>query len=189
MQKNIILAGFGGQGVLSMGLFLAHAGLCEGKQVAYVPAYGAEMRGGTANCTVTLSTREISSPVVAHPQTVVAMSHPALDKFEPWVQTGGLLLVNQSLVHRSVLREDIDSFSIPAQELADQAGLANGSNMVMLGALLGLTSLINPDNSGEYLSKTFKGRHLDKMPLNLKTIAMGMAYVKQLQAEKISHIA
>jgi 2-oxoglutarate ferredoxin oxidoreductase subunit gamma len=189
MSKNIILAGFGGQGVLSMGLFLAHAGMCEGKHVAYVPAYGAEMRGGTANCTVTLSTQEISSPVVAHPQTVVAMSHPALDKFEPLVQKGGLLLVNQSLVHRPVLRVDIDSYAIPSQDLADQSGFANGSNMVMLGALLALTQVINADNCSEYLSKTFKGRYLDKMPLNIKAIATGMAYVKQLQAEKASHIA
>jgi 2-oxoglutarate ferredoxin oxidoreductase subunit gamma len=128
-MKNVILAGFGGQGVLTMGLFLAHAGMTEGKKVAYVPAYGAEMRGGTANCTVTISERDISSPVVAYPQMAVVMNHPSLDKFEPVVKPGGLLLVNDSLVHRQVKRTDIESYAIPTQDLANQVGFTSGSSV------------------------------------------------------------
>ena len=167
MMKNVILAGFGGQGVLTMGLFLAHAGMTEGKKVAYVPAYGAEMRGGTANCTVTISDRDISSPVVAYPQAAVVMNHPSLDKFE-------------SLVHREAARTDIRSYAIPAQELANQVGLASGSNMVMLGVLLQLTNLINNDNIYDYLLKTFKGKYLDKMPLNMTTIKAGREYAANM---------
>lgn len=184
MNRNFIMAGFGGQGVLSMGLFLAHAGMSEGKKVSYVPAYGAEMRGGTANCTVNISSKEISSPVVAFPETVVIMNHPSLDKFEPRVKAGGLLLINESLVHRKVERKDIDSYYIPAQEIADETGLHRGSNMVILGALLQFTNVINNDKIYEYLVKTFKGRYLDKMPLNVKTIEAGMKFARQLQDEE-----
>lgn len=189
MMKNVILAGFGGQGVLTMGLFLAHAGMTEGKKVAYVPAYGAEMRGGTANCTVTISERDISSPVVAYPQMAVVMNHPSLDKFEPLVKPGGLLLVNDSLVHREVGRTDIESYSISTQDLANQAGLPSGSNMIMLGVLLQLSNIINNDNIYDYLFKTFKGRFLDKMPLNMATIKVGMEYAKQISQEKKRFIA
>jgi len=189
MMKNVILAGFGGQGVLTMGLFLAHAGMTEGKKVAYVPAYGAEMRGGTANCTVTISDRDISSPVVAYPQAAVVMNHPSLDKFESLVKPGGLLLVNESLVHREAARTDIRSYAIPAQELANQVGLASGSNMVMLGVLLQLTNIINNDNIYDYLLKTFKGKYLDKMPLNMTTIKAGREYAVNMIKANNRHIA
>lgn len=186
MKKEITLAGFGGQGVLSMGLFLAHAGMSESKKVSYVPAYGAEMRGGTANCTVIISGKEISSPVVAHPEVVVVMNHPSLDKFEPLVRKNGLLLVNESLVHRSPYRNDIESYIIPAQDLANEAGMPRGSNMIMLGALLEATNIINKDNIYDYLVKTFKGRYLDKMPLNVKAIETGMNFFKELDKKKAS---
>lgn len=189
MKKEIILAGFGGQGVLTMGLFLAHAGMAEGRKVAYVPAYGAEMRGGTANCTVTISDQYISSPVVAFPEIAIVMNHPSLEKFEPLVKPGGLLLVNASLVHREVKRTDIDSYTVDAQDLANQAGMPRGSNMIMLGVLLQLTNVINNDNIHEYLVKTFKGRYLDKMPLNVATIEAGMEYAEKLQQEKLVNIA
>lgn len=189
MKKDIILAGFGGQGVLTMGLFLAHAAMCEGKKVSYVPAYGAEMRGGTANCTVIISDKEISSPVVAFPETVVVMNHPSLDKFEPLVKPGGLLLVNDSLVHRQVRREDISSYAIPAQDLATESGLPRGSNMIILGALLKFLNIIDTNNIYDYLLKTFKGRYLEKMPLNLSTIEKGMAYADNLITRTKANIA
>ena len=162
-----------------MGLFLAYAAMIEGKNVSYVPSYGAEMRGGTANCTVTISTREISSPVVAHPQTVVVMNHPSLEKFEPMIKSGGLLLVNDSLVHREVQRKDINSLAIPCQELANDIGFPQGSNMIMLGVLLELTKIIDNNNIFDYLVKTFKGRYMDIMPLNMKAIETGMNYVRK----------
>ncbi|QGT98720.1 2-oxoglutarate/2-oxoacid ferredoxin oxidoreductase, gamma subunit [Candidatus Syntrophocurvum alkaliphilum] len=186
MKKEITFAGFGGQGVLTMGLFLANAGMSEKKKVSYVPAYGAEMRGGTANCTVIISDKEISSPVVAYPEIVVAMNHPSLEKFEPKVKKGGLLLVNKSLVKREVERNDITSLMIPTQELASEAGLARGSNMVMLGALLHLNNIINNENIHDYLIKTFKGKYLDKMPLNMATIEAGMKYVKEFKEKNIA---
>jgi 2-oxoglutarate ferredoxin oxidoreductase subunit gamma len=180
MKKEIIMAGFGGQGVLSMGLFLAHAGMSENKKVAYVPSYGAEMRGGTANCTVTISDKEISSPVVAFPSIVVVMNHPSLDKFEPAVKTDGILLINQSLVHREPSRQDIHSYLIPCQELADEVGFSRGSNMIMLGALLEISNIIDTSKIEEYLIKTFKGRYMDKLPLNLRTIDKGREYAASL---------
>lgn len=183
MKTEFTLAGFGGQGVLSMGLFLAYAGMSEKKKVSYVPSYGAEMRGGTANCTVTISEREISSPVVASPQVVVAMNNPSLDKFEARVRPGGMLLVNESLVQRQPRRKDIKTYIIPAQELANKVNFARGSNMVMLGALIQATDIINGENISEYLIKTFKGRYLDKMPLNLAAIEAGMSYVRKLQKQ------
>jgi len=184
MKKEITLAGFGGQGVLTMGLFLAHAGMSEKKKVIYVPAYGAEMRGGTANCTVTISDKDISSPVVAYPEVVVAMNHPSLDKFEPLVKSGGLLMVNESLVHRVPTRNDIEVYMIPTQELADEVGFSRGTNMVMLGALLEATSIINNKYINEYLTQTFKGKYQEKMPLNMAAIKAGQDFIQRLQNNK-----
>lgn len=177
MKTSVTLAGFGGQGVLSMGLFLANAGMSESKKVLYVPSYGAEMRGGTANCTVSISDdRDISSPVVAHPDIAVVMNHPSLDKFEPMVKSGGMLLVNESLVHRHPCREDLNCLMVPTQELANEVGFPSGSNMIMLGVLLELSSIINLQNIEDYLVKTFQGKHLDKMPLNLTAIQKGREF-------------
>jgi len=177
MKKEITLAGFGGQGILSMGLFLAYAAMSEGKKVVYAPAYGAEMRGGTANCTVTISDKYISSPVAAFPEVAAVMNHPSLDKFEPLVKTNGILLVNDSLVHRAPSRTDLNVFMIPTQEIADKIGFSRGTNMVMLGALLEATNIINTDNIYDYLLKTFKGKYLDKMPWNMAAIKAGMKYI------------
>ncbi len=188
MKRDFVMAGFGGQGVLSMGLFLAYAAMIEGKKVSYVPSYGAEMRGGTANCTVTISDREISSPVVAHPQNVVVMNHPSLEKFEPMLKSGGLLLVNGSLVHQDVQRNDIHALVIPCQELANEIGFPQGSNMIMLGALLELTKIIDNNHIYDYLVKTFKGKYMDKMPLNIKAMQTGMDYVRKRDV-KILEIA
>lgn len=177
MNKEIMLAGFGAQGVLSMGLFLAHAAMAEKRKVACVPAYEAEMWGGTANCTVSISDQEIISPVVANPGIVVVMNHPSLEEYEPLVKTGGLLLINGSQVQRQVTRTDIESYTIPTQDLAKQAGFARGSNMVMLGALLEAAPLINNQNIYEYLIMTFDGKYLDKMPLNIAAIKAGIDYM------------
>lgn len=184
IKREITLAGFGGQGVLTMGLFLAHAGMSEGKKVLYVPSYGAEMRGGTANCTVTISDREISSPVVAHPETVVVMNHPSLDKFEPLVKTGGSLLVNGSLVHRDPQRQDINVWVIPAQELADEIGASKTPNLIMLGALLQTVPLIDNERVEEYLIKTFSGKYMNLLSMNLAAIKVGMKYIADREQQK-----
>lgn len=184
MKQEITLAGFRGQGVLSMGLFLAHAAMTEKREVACLPAYGPEMWGGTANCTVSISDQEISSPLAAYSGIVVVMNHSFLEKFEPMVKTGGLLLINGSLVQRQVTRTDIESYIIPTQQLANQTGFSCGSNMVMLGALLEAAPLINNQNIYEYLIMTFKGKYLDKMPLNMAAVKAGMDYLRYCRKTK-----
>ncbi|NSW83447.1 MAG: 2-oxoacid:acceptor oxidoreductase family protein [Syntrophothermus sp.] len=178
MKKEFLIAGFGGQGVLSMGLFLAYGGIAEGKKVTYVPSYGAEMRGGTANCLVILSDRDISSPLISDPGIVIAMNQPSLAKFEPVVRPGGVLLINSSLAHRPAERQDITSYSIPAQEIANQVGLPRGANMVMLGALLEISKVLDFAASEDYLVKTFRGKYLNMMPLNLAAMEAGAQFIR-----------
>ena len=122
MTEQVIMAGFGGQGMLLAGQILAYAGLDEGKNVSWLPSYGPEMRGGTANCCVIVSDEEIGSPVVAEADTVIVMNRPSLDKYESAVKTGGLLIINSSLIDQKSTREDIDVVYVPANELAEELG-------------------------------------------------------------------
>lgn len=128
MQQEVIIAGFGGQGVLFAGLLLAYAAMDEGKDVTWIPSYGPEMRGGTANCTVVVSDEEIGSPFVKNPSAVLAMNLPSLDKYEKLVKPGGVLVVNASMVNREVERKDINVVSLPANEIADEAGSERGQH-------------------------------------------------------------
>ncbi len=139
MQNDVIMAGFGGQGVLLIGKMLAYAGMHEGKEVSWLPSYGPEMRGGTANCTVVISDRPVGSPVIRSPRAVLAMNLPSLDKFEPDVRPGGLLLINTSLIARKSTRDDVTIIDVPANEIANELGNPRGANMVALGAYLGAT--------------------------------------------------
>ncbi len=180
MRQEFVIAGFGGQGVLSIGLFLANAGLSLQKKVIYVPSYGAEMRGGTCHCMVTVADKEISSPVLSKSDTAVVMNLPSLEKFEPMVRSGGNLLINQSLIKRQSRRRDISAYGIPTAELAHEAGVPSGANMVMLGALLEVTGIVHDDMIYDILVKTFKGRYLDKMPLNMAAINKGQEYVRNI---------
>lgn len=136
MQTEIIFAGFGGQGVLFAGQVLAFAAMDAGRDVTWMPSYGPEMRGGTANCTVVIADEEIGSPTVKHPKAVVVMNLPSLDKFEPLVAPSGVLIVNSSLVNRDPTRTDITWLIIPAQEIAEMIGPRRLLNMVMLGSCL-----------------------------------------------------
>jgi 2-oxoglutarate ferredoxin oxidoreductase subunit gamma len=146
MLTKTIFAGFGGQGVLSMGLSLAQAAMQEGKYVTYLPSYGAEVRGGTANCTVAVSDEEIASPVASSPEFVVAMNHPSLVRFQNQLQSGGVLFANSSLVEAdAITRGDIDVVSIPANGIAEELGSPK-SNVVALASIV------------EELSNTFKNR-------------------------------
>lgn len=181
MRQEFVIAGFGGQGVLSIGLFLANAGLSLEKKVIYVPSYGAEMRGGTCHCMVTVADKEISSPVLSNSDTAVVMNLPSLDKFEPTIRPGGNLLINQSLIHRQARRQDISAYSIPTAELAQEAGVPGGANMVMLGALLEVTGVVRDDMIYDVLVKSFKGRYLDKMPRNMKAINKGQEFARSFK--------
>jgi 2-oxoglutarate ferredoxin oxidoreductase subunit gamma len=134
MLIKTLIAGFGGQGVLSMGLNLAQAGMLEGKNVTYLPAYGAEVRGGTANCTVAISDDEIASPVASSPEFVIAMNQPSAVKFQHHIQSGGLFFLNSSLVEAEIVRGDIEIVRVPANKIADELGSPKAANMVMLGA-------------------------------------------------------
>ena len=184
MKRELVFAGFGGQGVLTIGLFMAYAGMIEGKKVLYVPSYGPEMRGGTANCAVTISTQEISSPVITNPEIVVVMNQPSFDRFEPVIKPGGSLLVNGSMVHREPKRQDINSWVVPAQEISDKIDASRSPNLVMLGVLLQALPLIDNERIEEYLTKTFGGKYMDRLPSNLAAINAGREYFKDNGLQK-----
>ena len=143
MLIKTIFSGFGGQGVLSMGYTLANAAMREGKHVTYFPSYGAEVRGGTANCTVSISDEEIASPVASAPDFVASMNQPSFLKFQSLIQSGGLILVNSSMVTTSSLRGDIEVLEVPTSELAEKLGNLKVANMVMLGAFIRVSNLIS----------------------------------------------
>jgi len=143
MLIKALIAGFGGQGVLSMGLNLAQAAMLEGKNITYLPAYGAEVRGGTANCTVAISDEEIASPVASSPEFVIAMNQPSAVKFQHHIQSGGLFFLNSSLVQAEIMRGDIEIVRVPANKIAEDLGSPKAANMVMLGAFTRKSGLVN----------------------------------------------
>jgi 2-oxoglutarate ferredoxin oxidoreductase subunit gamma len=158
MHNEIILAGFGGQGVLLIGKLLAYAGMKAGLEVTWMPAYGPEMRGGTCNCTVVLSDRQVGSPVSQKPHAAVVLNLQSIDKFEPLVRPGGILVVNTSLINREVLRTDLIVVPVPANQIAKDAGSAKAANVVALGAFLGASGLVDPQLVKNVLAETFAGR-------------------------------
>ena len=177
-MEQIIIAGFGGQGVLSMGMLLTYAGMLEGKQVTWLPSYGPEMRGGTANCNVILSDQEIGSPIVINATTVVAMNRPSLDKFENSVVPGGNLFINSSLIHEKASRTDIDVIYVPANTLAAELKNEKVANMVMLGAYLAKTKVLDPESVLESLPKVLGESKAKFIPMNREALAKGAAAVK-----------
>lgn len=178
MLEELVIAGFGGQGVLSMGQLLAYAGMLEDKNVAWIPSYGPEMRGGTANCGVTISDSEISSPLVTEPSTAIIMNLPSLSKFEPTVKPGGLLLINSSLVDQKAQRTDVKVYEIPANEMAAELGNDRVANIVMLGAFLELTKVVTIDSIIESLKKVLPERRHNLIPLNREALEKGAAFVQ-----------
>ncbi len=156
MLIKTVFAGFGGQGVLSMGLNLAQAALLEGKNVTYLPSYGAEVRGGTANCTVAISDEEIASPVASSPDFVVAMNQPSLIRFQNQVHSGGVLLFNSSLVEAQISRGDIEIVAVPANSVAEELGSPRSANMVMLGTFIKKSNLVSLSTLIEALGNTLK---------------------------------
>ncbi len=158
MLIKTVIAGFGGQGILSMGLNLAEAAMREGRNVTYLPAYGAEVRGGTANCTVAISDDEIASPVASSPEFIIAMNQPSALKFQNQLQSGGLFFVNSSLVTSPVSRGDITLVPVPANEIADRVGNARSANMVMLGAFIRKTGVVQLSRVVEALRFTLSSK-------------------------------
>jgi 2-oxoglutarate ferredoxin oxidoreductase subunit gamma len=167
-----LIAGFGGQGVLSMGLNLAEAAMLEGKNVTYLPAYGAEVRGGTANCTVAISDDEIASPVASSPEFVIAMNQPSAVKFQHHIQSGGLFFLNSSLVEVEIIRGDIEIVNVPANKIAEGLGNPRSANMVMLGAFTKKSGVVELSNVTEAL-KHILGAKKKLLELNEKALLTG----------------
>ena len=136
MKEEVIIAGFGGQGVMSMGKILAYAGMKEQKEVSWIPSYGPEMRGGTAHCTVTISDKKIASPMSSNPDNIIVMNYPSLEKFINKVKSEGLVLINSSLINSTVDRKDVEVIEVPANAIARELGNNKIANMVMLGAYI-----------------------------------------------------
>jgi len=178
-DERIIVAGFGGQGVMMIGKLLAHAGMIEERNVSWLPSYGPEMRGGTANCHVIISDDIIGAPVVTEATCVMAMNLPSLEKFEARVKPGGLLLINSSLIPVHSNRQDVRAFEIPVNDIANAQGSLKVANVVMLGAYLALADVVNEGTLvgviEEMLGKT--KRHL--LDINMKALHEGMAFATQ----------
>jgi len=172
MLIKTIFAGFGGQGVLSMGLNLAQAAMLEGKNITYLPSYGAEVRGGTANCTVAILDEEIASPVASSPDFIVAMNQPSLVRFQNQLQSGGLFFINSSLVEAEISRGDIDIVSVPANSMAEELGSPKSANMVMLGAFTKKSNLVSLSSVIEALRNTLKNKQ-KLIAINKKALLAG----------------
>ncbi len=180
MQTEILIAGFGGQGALFAGQLLAYAAMDSGQMVTWIPSYGPEMRGGTANCTVIISDEEIGSPLVRHPAAVIAMNLPSLDKYESEVKAGGVLVVNSSMVNRSVTRQDIKVVTIPGNEIAESLGDKRMTNMVLLGGLLAnLPATVPVESIEKALEEHLPARHHKLLPMNFKALRQGAGYLAE----------
>lgn len=177
MITRTIFSGFGGQGVLVMGYILSYGAMLKGLNVTYYPSYGAEMRGGTANCTVTLSDKKIASPVASRPDILVAMNYPSLEKFEPSVIQNGLIFLNFSLIHETPQRTDIETLRIPTLELAKEVGSDRVLNMVMVGALCARTGLLTLDETVRGMEASLKGKE-KFFPSNRKGIERGFRFIQ-----------
>ena len=178
IDYKIIIAGFGGQGLLFSGKVLAYAGLAEDRQLSWLPSYGPEMRGGTANCTVILSDEPIGSPIVDHPNVVMVMNNPSLDKYENMVAPGGKLFIDSALISRKVERDDIDVYYIPATQLAKDMGAPTLANMILLGAIVKETGCVSAEHLEEGLRHAVPARHADLIDLNIQALELGKNYTQ-----------
>ncbi len=179
MTIKTIFSGFGGQGVLSMGFTLANAAMLEGKYVTYLPSYGVEVRGGTANCTVVVSDEEIASPVASEPEFVVAMNQPSFARFQSVLPSGGLICVNSSIVNTTSARGDIEVLTVPTSELAEKMGTIKVANMIMLGAFLKASNMISFDLMLNNLQEILGEGKAKMIKLNRQALEAGYAFVKE----------
>jgi len=173
VKADLVIAGFGGQGVLFAGQLLAHAALEADLETTWYPSYGPEMRGGTAHCTVVISDEPIGSPLVAHPQAVIALNLPSLDRYEPVVRPGGLLIVNTSLIDRAVRRDDVDVVAIAADDVAAELGHPRLTNLVLVGALLARVPVLTLDRVAATLERVLPERHRGLLAANRAALQRG----------------
>lgn len=173
---KMLFAGFGGQGILFAGKFLAYKGLIEGKQVSWLPSYGPEMRGGTANCSVIVSDEPIGSPIVDKPDVLVAMNLPSLEKYENDVAGGGKIFVDSTLIDKKVDRTDVEVYYIPATKIANENGTPTLANMIITGKVLKEVEGFSFDNIDAALQKVVSARHLDLLDVNKGAVKAGYDY-------------
>ena len=177
MLVKTLISGFGGQGVISMGLTLAQSAMAEGKYVTYLPSYGAEVRGGTANCTVAVSDEEIASPIASSPDFVIAMNRPSLAKFQNQIKAGGVLFLNSSLIQTNTSRDDIEVVRVDADAIAKELGSARSANMVMLGAFIRKSNIVSLEGIVEGLKIGLKNK-TKLIAVNEKAITTGYNSIK-----------
>jgi 2-oxoglutarate ferredoxin oxidoreductase subunit gamma len=172
---DVLMAGFGGQGMLLAGRVLAHAAMERGLEVSWLPSYGPEMRGGTANAIVCISTKPIGSPLIASPHALLAMNIPSLEKFAPKVRPGGLIVINSSLADRDPGRDDCTVIKLPAIEMAKKAGTQRAANFVMLGAYTGATDVVPAEAIVKEIESEFSGSKARFLPANVAAFESGLA--------------
>jgi len=182
MQKEIIIAGFGGQGVLFGGQVLTYAAMDSGKQVTWIPSYGPEMRGGTANCTVIIADEEIGSPLVKHPSLAIALNLPSFDRYEELLAPGGTLIVNKSMVDRDAKRTDINVVLVPCNEIAEEIGDKKLLNMVAMGALLTALPELTIQDMEKALEGHLPARHKHLLPKNYEALKRGFEAAQKVPA-------
>ncbi len=173
---QILIAGFGGQGVLFAGKFLAYKGLLEGKQLSWLPSYGPEMRGGTANCSVIISDDPVGSPIVSNPDVLMAMNLPSLDKYENAAVKGAKIFVDSTLITRKVERTDVETYYIPSTQMANDAGIPTLANMIMVGKVIKESGVVSFDDIKGALAKVVSAKHANLLDVNLKALEMGYNY-------------
>ena len=176
MNKEILIAGFGGQGILFSGKFLAYEGLLDGKEVSWLPSYGPEMRGGTANCSIIISDTAVGSPIVTNPDILIAMNLPSLDKYENATKAGGQIFVDSSLIDRKVERTDVEAYYIPATKLASDENLPGLANMIIMGCMLKNSGLFSFDSFEAAMKKVVPASKQNMLDLNMKAIKLGYDY-------------
>ena len=175
--KQFLFSGFGGQGILFAGKFLAYKGLIDGKQVSWLPSYGPEMRGGTASCSVIVSDGAVGSPIVSAPDVLVAMNLPSLDKYESTVVPGGLILADSTLIERKVTRDDVKVVYIPATRMAGENGIPTLANMIIVGKMLSELNDFGDDSIEAALAKVVSAKRADMLDANRKALKLGAEYI------------
>lgn len=183
MEQRILIAGFGGQGILFFGKLLAYSGMLEGKEVTWFPSYGAEVRGGTANCTVIVSDEMIGSPIVRNPEILVIMNEASLNRFQPRLQKGGILLFDSSLIKGPQLRSDIHVVEIPASEIAASIGNTKYANMVMFSALIAETGIMKEESAINALEDMTPQRRRKALDANKEAIKKGRIYINDKKSK------
>ena len=184
-QYEVLFAGFGGQGIMTAGQLLAYAGIEEGKQVAWIPSYGPEMRGGTAYCMVVISDQRIGSPIISNPTGICVFNRPSFDKFTSRVKKGGLVIVNSTLIDVTTDRTDVNEILVPANDIATKIGNVKTANVIILGTFIGATGVVGFDTVKAIIKKKL-GQKKSALPLNMKALEKGYDLgVKASKGQKV----